>query len=93
MFRPMQIPVVFNVTGRPAEPGKTVAQYLEQQIISPVRMVDTIRYLAQQGVDEIIEIGPGSAVSGFVKKTAPGIRTVSIDRAEDLRAVLGGAQG
>ena len=82
-FGEMQIPVVFNTTARPAAPG-----LLERQVKSSVQMVDTIRYLVDVGVEEIIEIGPGAAISGFVRKTDRRIRTVSIDTAEDLKHVL-----
>ena len=90
-FGKMQIPVIFNTTARPLAQtsGETIPALLERQVKSSVQMVETIRYLADCGVEEIIEIGPGSAISGFVRKTDKRIRTVSIDTAEDLKKVLG----
>ena len=87
-FDRMQIPVVFNTTAETIAPDETVQGLLERQVKSSVQMVDTIRYLADAGVEEIIEIGPGAAISGFVRKTDRRIRTVSIDTAEDMKQLL-----
>ena len=43
--------------------------------------------MEEQGIDAIIEIGPGKALSGFVKKTAPSIKLFNIDTAEDFERV------
>ena len=42
---------------------------MERQVAAPVMMEDTIRELARLGVDTFVEIGPGTALSGFVRKT------------------------
>lgn len=69
VFGEMEIPVLFNCLGR--EKGEeTVAQLLIRQVKDSVYMEDTIRRLAELGVDTIVEIGPGRALSGFVAKTA-----------------------
>ena len=67
-FGEMKIPVLFNCLGR--EKGdETVAQLLVRQVKESVYMEDTIRRLAELGVDTVVEIGPGRALSGFVAKT------------------------
>ena len=68
VFGEMQIPVLFNCLGR-EKSGETIPALLERQVYSPVRMEDTIRELARLGVDTFVEIGPGTALSGFVRKT------------------------
>ena len=40
------------------------------------------------GVDHILEVGPGSALSGFVKKTLPGVVCTAVETPEQLDAVL-----
>ncbi len=68
VFGGMQIPVLFNCLGR--EKGdETIPSLLERQVFSPVRMEDTIRELARLGTDTFVEIGPGTALTGFVRKT------------------------
>ena len=95
-FGAMRFPVYFNCTGDRMGPEDTIPALLERQVQSPVRWEDTIRALERDGFDTVVEIGPGRTLSGFFKKTAPGIRTYSIDTAEDFRKVVsewkGGAQ-
>ena len=67
-FGEMKIPVLCNCLGR--EKGdETVAQLLVRQVKESVYMEDTIRRLAELGVDTVVEIGPGRALSGFIAKT------------------------
>ena len=68
-FREMEIPVLFNCLGREMGPEDTIPALLEKQVQTSVYMEDTIRRLAELGVDTIVEIGPGKALSAFVKKT------------------------
>lgn len=78
-FGNMEIPVVFNCTGRPLQEGDTIEQLLEQQVKSSVYFQDTIEYMRNLGIDTILEIGPGKALAGFVKKTSPEITVFSIE--------------
>ena len=86
----MQVPVVFNVTARPRREDESIRELLGRQVCAPVRLVETIQYLAANGVEEVIEIGPGRAISALVKKTERTLRTTSIDTAEDLQQLLEG---
>lgn len=88
IFHPMEIPVIFNTIAAPLPEGEQISDLLIRQVRSGVRMKQTIEYLEAQGVDTIIEIGPGKALSGFVKKTAGGIRTYAIEDEKSLQAVL-----
>ncbi len=93
VFHPMQIPVIFNTVAAPLPEGEEISQILIRQVKSGVRMKQTIEYLAEQGIDTIIEIGPGKALSGFVKKTAPKIKTFAIGDVESLQVVLNEVKG
>ena len=66
---------------------------LERQVQSSVYWEDTIRAMEAAGVDTVVEIGPGKALSGFFKKTAPGIKTYHIDTAADFRDVVSALKG
>lgn len=87
-FGEMQIPVVFNATACEKGADERIADLLVRQVMSPVRLVESVRYLADHGVDRVLEIGPGRAVSALVKKTERRISTDSIDTAEDLARVI-----
>ena len=96
-FKAPSAQIIFNATGRPMQEGESFATLLEKQVQSSVYLEDSIRYMKEQGVDVIVEIGPGSAISKFVKKTAPEITVMSIDSVEDYKKVVenlkGGADG
>jgi len=90
VFHPMQIPVIFNTLAQPLADTQEeqIKSILVKQVKSGVRMKQTIEYLAAQGIDTIVEIGPGKALSGFVKKTAPEIKTYAIGDVDSLQTVL-----
>ena len=87
-FREMQIPVLFNCLGREKADADTIPDLLVKQVQSSVYMEDTLRRLGALGVDHILEVGPGSALSGFVKKTLPGVPCASVETPEQLDAAL-----
>ena len=92
-FGAMRIPVLFNCLGREMGPEDTLPALLEKQVQTSVYMEDTIRRLAELGVDTIVEIGPGKALSGFVKKTAPAIKTYAVETCADLDALSAALKG
>ena len=83
-FGEMAYPVYFNCLGRPKTAEETIPQLLVRQVQTSVYMEDTIRHMADAGIDTIVEVGPGKALSGFVKKTAPHIRTIPVETAQQL---------
>ena len=92
-FQPMALPVYFNCLGGPMDAGDNIPALLERQVQSSVYWEDTIRRMEEEGVDTVVEIGPGKALSGFFKKTAPGIRTCHIDTAADFHSVVSALKG
>ena len=87
-FGEMQVPVLFNCLGREMGPDDTIPALLERQVQSSVYMEDTIRRLAELGVDTIVEIGPGKVLSGFVRKTTPEIKTYAVETVADVQALV-----
>ena len=88
-FAPMELPVLFNCLGREKAPEDSIADLLVRQVQSSVYLEDTIRRLAELGVDTVVEIGPGHAISGFVKKTVgTAIRCLNVETAEDFDKTL-----
>ena len=86
-FGEMAFPVLFNCLGREMREGDTIPALLERQVQSSVYMEDTIRRLAELGVDLVVEIGPGKVLSGFVKKTAPALKTCAVETCADIDAL------
>ncbi len=83
-FGEMAFPVYFNCLGRAKTAEETIPQLLVRQVQTSVYMEDTIRHMTDAGIDTIVEVGPGKALSGFVKKTAPQIRTIPVETAQQL---------
>ena len=92
-FGAMQFPVLFNCLGREMGEGDTIPALLERQVQSSVYMEDTIRRMAELGVERIVEIGPGKVLSGFVKKTVPSIHTCAVETCADIDALCEALKG
>jgi [acyl-carrier-protein] S-malonyltransferase len=73
-FSQARFPVVTNVDARPESSGAALRDALVRQIDSPVRWVESVRRLAEAGVDRALEVGPGSVLAGLVKRIDKGIR-------------------
>ena len=79
-----RIPVVFNCLGTEKPEKVTIPELLVRQVQSSVYMEDSIRYMAAMGLDALVEIGPGKALSGFVKKTVPALPVYAVETAADV---------
>ena len=87
-FGEMRVPVLFNCLGREKAAEDSIPALLVRQVQSSVHMEDTLRRLGELGVDHILEVGPGNALSGFVKQTLPGVACTAVETPEQLDAVL-----
>lgn len=92
-FAEAQIPVLFNCLGDLNTEGIPISDLLVRQVQSPVRMEQTIRKLFALGVTVFIEVGPGRAISGFVKKTAKALgqenyRLEALETVEEITSLL-----
>ena len=87
-------PVVFNCLGTPMGETDTIPALLERQVQNSVYLEDSIRWLAAHGVDTVVEIGPGKALSGFVKKTVgSAITCLPVEDLPSLNAALEALKG
>ena len=83
-FREPQIPVIFNCLGAERPDGAAIPELLVRQVQSSVYMEDSLRRMAAMGLDALVEIGPGKALSGFVKKTVPELPVYAVETAAEL---------
>ena len=86
-FAQPQLDVIFNGLGDVKDDSVTIQDLLVRQVQSSVFMEDSIRKMAAMGVDGIVEIGPGKALAGFVKKTVPEMPVISVETVEDVEAL------
>ncbi|MBU3206147.1 ACP S-malonyltransferase [Clostridium algidicarnis] len=80
----MNIPVLTNVTGSYINEKEDIKELLVKQVRSSVRWEETIKTMLKDEVDTFVEIGPGKALSGFVKKID---RKVNIMNVEDVSSL------
>lgn len=92
-FNEMKIPVIFNSSAKELEAGVNVAKMLEKQVMSSVYFEDSVRYMIANGVDTIIEIGPGKVLSGFIRKIDKTIKTYQVEDQASLEKTLAGLKG
>jgi [acyl-carrier-protein] S-malonyltransferase len=63
-----RMPVIHNVSVTPAQDEAGIKTSLAQQLHNPVRWVETVQWLSNQGVDKIVECGPGKVLAGLTKR-------------------------
>lgn len=78
------LPVIANVTGKYYDDVSEVKELLIRQVSSPVLWEDTIKKMIDDDIDTFIEIGPGKALSGFIKRVS---RKVQLLNVEDLTSL------
>lgn len=81
-----RVPVIANVTARPHGTPAEIIQLLVDQVTHPVRWEDSIRTLIAQGFTRFIELGPGTALSGFMKRIDKTVTVLNVADAASLEA-------
>lgn len=72
------VPVIHNVDVHCHPDAGSVRDALAQQAARPVRWVETVRKMAQDGVTHVVEIGPGKVLQGLVKRIAPDLQSLAV---------------
>jgi [acyl-carrier-protein] S-malonyltransferase len=86
--RDSDVPVVSNVDALPHVHAADWASLLSAQLSSPVRWKHCLLALADAGVTDFAELGPGAVLTGMAKRTVSGSRTISVATPEDLDKLL-----
>jgi [acyl-carrier-protein] S-malonyltransferase len=87
-FHDPAFPVVSNVTSRPVRDAEDARERLIEQLIAPVRWTASVRAMAEAGIMDYFELGPGSVLAGLMKRIAPGARARSLGTAEQVEQFL-----
>jgi [acyl-carrier-protein] S-malonyltransferase len=83
-FADAAIPLLSNSDPSPETKGEALKQRLCQQMTSGVRWRETMDQLTQAAIDTAVEIGPGSVLSGLIKRSCQGVGTAQISTSADL---------
>jgi [acyl-carrier-protein] S-malonyltransferase len=81
-------PVIANATAEPNTDPGLIVQLLLTQVTAPVRWVETVQKMALNGVDTIVELGPGKVLAGLVRRIEKGLRVYSVEDPAGLTTVL-----
>jgi [acyl-carrier-protein] S-malonyltransferase len=92
-FRALDIPVVANVDATAHDDPDEWPGLLTAQLSSPIRWRQTLHALADRGIRTFVELGPGTVLSGTVKRTLDGVRALSVNTPADLDTLLERIEG
>ena len=82
-----RVPVVANVDAEPKRDAASAIDALVKQVSAPVRWEQVVRRLASEGVTNYVEVGPGTVLSGLIKKIDPNATVFHFAQPQDLTAL------
>ncbi|WP_300360510.1 ACP S-malonyltransferase [Fusobacterium sp.] len=83
-FKEAEVKLVANTTAEFLTKPEEIKNEIYSQSFGPVKWVDTIKKLKENGVDTIYEIGPGKVLAGLIKKIDKEINVININSVEDV---------
>ncbi|MBG22517.1 MAG: [acyl-carrier-protein] S-malonyltransferase [Idiomarinaceae bacterium] len=86
-LRTPNVPVVNNVDVKVEREADAIRDALVRQLYSPVRWTETVQQLAEQGVTELYEIGPGKVLSGLTKRIDKALQSDAVNTVESIQKV------
>ncbi len=86
-FHAPSVPVVANVTARPVDDAAAIRGLLVEQVYSPVLWQDSVEWMISQGVDTFVEIGPGSVLSGLIKKIDKSVKVINVNSLDSVNSL------
>ena len=84
----MRIPVYANVTAKPVVSKSEIKNLLYEQLSAPVKWLQIINNMINDGVDEFYEIGPGKVLQGLVKRINPDVTIFGIDKYSEVEKYI-----
>jgi [acyl-carrier-protein] S-malonyltransferase len=87
-FRDPRWPVVANVDARPVFTAEEARERLVRQVDSPVRWRETLEFLRAEGVDTVVEVGPGTVLSGLSKRVSREWTLLNVEDGPSLERTL-----
>ena len=83
----LKIPVVTNVEAEINRSKERVKELLVTQVWSPVRWEECVRRITGNGIEQVVEIGPGKVLSGLMKRIDPKVQTNNIEDIQTLKKI------
>ena len=87
-IQPSEVMVISNVTAQPHGEPDAIQRRLVEQVTAAVRWEDSIRYLLTQGFTRFIELGPGTTLSGFMKRIDKSAQALNVADVPSLETTV-----
>ncbi|HLA48697.1 MAG: [acyl-carrier-protein] S-malonyltransferase [Nitrospinae bacterium RIFCSPLOWO2_12_39_16] len=87
-FNKLNFPVITNVDAREIRNGDDARSSLRRQVSNPVRWVESMKLMLDNGIDTVIELGPGRVLSGLMKKLNKEIKCLNVEDMKSLEKTL-----
>jgi len=87
-FNSPQIPIVQNVNAQISEDPNLLKENLIKQLYMPVLWVDSVKCMRANGVEKLLECGPGKVLSGLIRRIEPEISCFASDNPEGLTSAI-----
>jgi [acyl-carrier-protein] S-malonyltransferase len=82
------VPLISNVTAQPLDDPQEIKADIIQQLTSPVKWTASIETIVRQGGATFVEVGPGSVLTGLVKRIVPSAEAWSLEDPDGLSKLL-----
>lgn len=92
-FKAPKIPVLHNIDAAPRHNTAEIIAALEAQLHSPVLWVKTVQRMAVDGINTILEFGPGKVLAGLCKRIDKNIAITAVDSPEGMEKAISAVQG
>ena len=83
----LNVPVVTNVEAEINTSKEKVKGLLVAQVSSPVRWEESMRRMIREGIEKVLEIGPGKVLSGLMKRIDPNVGTGNLEDLQSLKKI------
>jgi len=85
-FGPPRVKIVANVTAKEITTTEEVKEELLSQLCSGIQWQRSVEYMINQGVANFIEIGPGSVLTGLIRRINKDVKTINVGDAATVRS-------
>ncbi|GKV76812.1 malonyl CoA-acyl carrier protein transacylase [Pectobacterium carotovorum subsp. carotovorum] len=87
-FNSPAIPVVNNVDARIETTPEAIRDALVRQLHCPVRWTDCVEFMASQGIESLLEVGPGKVLTGLTKRIVDTLTAAAVNDPASLSAAI-----
>ncbi len=87
-FSDAEYPVISNVTAKPEKSGEKLAEMMVSQLISPVKWVDSMKFIKGESPDLLLETGPGNVLKGLARKNDKSLKVRPCGNTESIEELI-----